>query len=137
MLVGLYSALARKFLAPARRFVAENCYKPTTEDIRICRQSLMARGEMPRNKDFWSMSGCRDVLFHVMEHEFTIPQIETFLDENRLTFRGFEQLQPGVLEQFRHQFPDASPYDLAAWHAFERANVHAFINMYVFWIQKE
>jgi len=137
MFVGLYSAPARKFLAAARRFVAENGYKPTAEDIRICRQSLMVRGELPRYKDFWSMSGCRDVLFHVMEHEFTIPQIKVFLDTNRLAFRGFEQLQPGVLEQFHHQFPGASPCDLGAWHAFEQVNLHTFSNMYLFWVQSE
>ena len=72
-----------------------------------------------------------------MEQDFVVPQIKKFIDENRLLFLGFEQLQPGVLEQFKHQFPSASQRDLAAWHAFEQANPSAFINMYLFWVQKK
>lgn len=137
MLIGLYSALAHKSLSAARSLIMERGYEPTIEDIRTCRQALIARGEVPRFSDFWSMSGCRDLLFHVMEHEFTIPQIKAFLDANGLMFLGFEQLQPGVLEQFQRQFPSASQRDLAAWHDFEQANPLSFINMYLFWVQKE
>ena len=137
MFVGLYSALAHKSLAAARGFIAERGYHSTIENIRICRQNLIARDAVPRFRDFWSTSGCRDLLFHVMEQEFVVPQIKKFIDENRLLFLGFEQLQPGVLEQFKHQFPSASQRDLAAWHAFEQANPSAFINMYLFWVQKE
>ena len=137
MFVGLYSALAHKSLAAARGFIAERGYHSTIENIRICRQNLIARDAVPRFRDFWSTSGCRDLLFHVMEQEFVVPQIKKFIDENRLLFLGFEQLQAGVLEQFKHQFPSASQRDLAAWHAFEQANPSAFINMYLFWVQKE
>jgi 2-polyprenyl-3-methyl-5-hydroxy-6-metoxy-1,4-benzoquinol methylase len=137
MFVGLYSALAHKSLVAARSLIMERGYEPTKEDIRTCRQTLITRGGVPRFTDFWSMSGCRDLLFHVMEHEFTIPQIKAFLDANGLVFLGFEQLQPGVLAQFQHQFPSASQRDLAAWHDFEQANPLSFINMYLFWVQKE
>ena len=108
MFVGLYSALAHKSLAAARGFIAERGYHPTIENIRTCRQNLIARDAVPRFRDFWSMSGCRDLIFHVMEQEFVIPQIKNFIDENRLLFLGFEQLPAGVLEQFKHQFPSAS-----------------------------
>ena len=138
MLVGLYSALARRSLAAARGLIPEHLYRTTAEDIRSCRQKLIARGEAPNFKDFWSTSGCRDLLFHVIEHEFTIPRIRTFLATNRLTFLGFEQLLPGVLGQFQRQFPAANACrDLAAWHAFEEANSRSFMNMYLFWVQKE
>ena len=40
--------------------------------------------------DFFSTSGCRDLLFHVQEHRFTIPQIAAFLAENDLAFVGFD-----------------------------------------------
>jgi 2-polyprenyl-3-methyl-5-hydroxy-6-metoxy-1,4-benzoquinol methylase/tetratricopeptide (TPR) repeat protein len=137
MLVGLYSATARQSLAAARALIAERGYRATAEDIRACRQELIQRSGMPPFRDFSSTSGCRDLLFNVMEHQFTIPQIEEFLDENRLTFLGFEQLPPDVLRQFQQQFSDTGAMrDLGSWHAFEKMNPLTFGNMYFFWVQK-
>src|SRR5580700_5205434 len=137
ILVGLYSATARQSLAAARAFIAERGYRATADDIRTCRQDLIQRSGMPPFRDFSSTSGCRDLLFNVMEHQFTIPQIKTFLDENRLTFLGFEQLPPDVLRQFQQRFPDADAMrDLGSWHAFEQINPLTFGNMYFFWVQK-
>jgi 2-polyprenyl-3-methyl-5-hydroxy-6-metoxy-1,4-benzoquinol methylase/Flp pilus assembly protein TadD len=135
MLVGLYSASARQSLLAARAFIAERGY--CAAGIRACRQELIKRLGMPPFRDFSSTSGCRDLLFNVMEHQFTMPQIEEFLDENRLTFLGFEQLPPDVLRQFQQQFPDADAmHDLGSWHVFEQANPLTFGNMYFFWVQK-
>ncbi|HMG81064.1 MAG TPA: methyltransferase domain-containing protein [Xanthobacteraceae bacterium] len=137
MLVGLYSATARQSLAPARALITERGYRATADDIRACRQDLIRRSGMPPFRDFSSTSGCRDLLFNVMEHQFTIPQIEAFLDANGLTFLGFEQLPPDVLRQFQQQFPDIGVMrDLGSWHAFERMNPLTFGNMYFFWVQK-
>jgi len=137
MLVGLYSAAARQSLKAARAFIAERGYRAAADDIRACRQELIARFGMPPFRDFSSTSGCRDLLFNVMEHEFTIPEIKVFLDDNGLTFLGFSQLPPPVLRQFQQQFPEAGALsDLARWHAFERANPLTFGNMYIFWVQK-
>jgi 2-polyprenyl-3-methyl-5-hydroxy-6-metoxy-1,4-benzoquinol methylase len=137
MFVGLYSAAARRPLGPARTLIAERGYKPVADDIRACRQAVMTRHGLPPFSDFSSTSGCRDLLFNVMEHEFTIPDIAAFLDANRLTFLGFGQLPPDIRERFRQQFPDpAARRDLAAWHAFEQKNPYTFGNMYFFWVQK-
>jgi 2-polyprenyl-3-methyl-5-hydroxy-6-metoxy-1,4-benzoquinol methylase len=137
MLVGLYSATARQSLTAARAFIAERGYRTTAEDIRACRQELIQRFGMPPFRDFSSTSGCRDLLFNVMEHLFTLPRIKAFLDEHNLTFLGFDQLPQPVLRQFQQQFPEAGALtDLARWHAFERANPMTFGNMYIFWIQK-
>jgi 2-polyprenyl-3-methyl-5-hydroxy-6-metoxy-1,4-benzoquinol methylase len=137
ILVGLYSVTARQSLAAARAFIAERGYRARADDIRACRQDLIQRSGMPPFRDFSSTSGCRDLLFNVMEHQFTIPQIKAFLDENRLTFLGFEQLPPDVLRQFQQQFSDAGALrDLELWHAFEQTHPLTFGNMYFFWIQK-
>jgi 2-polyprenyl-3-methyl-5-hydroxy-6-metoxy-1,4-benzoquinol methylase/Flp pilus assembly protein TadD len=137
MLVGLYSATARQSLAAARAFIAERGFRATPEDIRACRQELIRRFGMPPFRDFSSTSGCRDLLFNVMEHQFTIPRIKAFLDKNRLTFLGFGQLPPDVLQQFQQRFPDADAMrDLGSWHGFEQENPLTFGNMYFFWVQK-
>jgi SAM-dependent methyltransferase/tetratricopeptide (TPR) repeat protein len=137
MFVGLYSALARRPLTAARALIAERGYKATADDIRVCRQELIARHGLPPFSDFASMSGCRDLLFNVMEHQFTLPQIAAFVDSDGLTFLGFEQLPPDALAQFQQQFPDPpARRDLAAWHAFEERHPYTFGNMYFFWVQK-
>jgi 2-polyprenyl-3-methyl-5-hydroxy-6-metoxy-1,4-benzoquinol methylase len=137
MLVGLYSATARRIFDAARAVIAERGYRPTPDDIRACRQELIVRGLMPPARDFSSISGCRDLLFNVVEHQFTISQIEAFLDANHLKFLGTAQLSPQVREEFRRQFPDpAAQHDLTAWQAFEEAHPHTFGNMYIFWVQK-
>ena len=83
------------------------------------------------------MSGCRDLLFNVMEHRFDIPQIRHFVETQGLQFLGFEQLPPGTLDQFRQRYPEpASTRDLAAWHSFEQEHPQTFANMYLFWVQK-
>jgi 2-polyprenyl-3-methyl-5-hydroxy-6-metoxy-1,4-benzoquinol methylase len=137
MFVGLYSALARRSLTAARVAIAERGYRATADDIRACRQHLIARSGLPPFRDFSSTSGCRDLLFNVMEHQFTIPQIADFLESNRLTFLGFEQLLPDTLEKFRQRFPTPEAVrDLASWHRFEERHPHTFGNMYFFWVQK-
>ena len=138
MFVGLYSALARRSVTAARAFIAEQGYGATAEEIRACRQELMLRGRVPPFSDFASVSGCRDLLFNVTEHQFTIAQIKAFLAANRLTFLGFEQLPADVMPQFRRQFPhEAAIRDLDCWDAFERAHPLSFAHMYLFWVQQQ
>ncbi len=77
------------------------------------------------------MSECRDLLFHVMEHQFTIPDIKAFLADEGFTFVGFE-LDDTVVDKFQQQFPgDDALADLDQWQAYEAANPRTFIEMYV------
>jgi len=139
MLVGLYSVSARKAINVARAFVSERGYRSTPEDIRVCRQALIAdetlRRELGSIHDFFTMSDCRDMLFHVMEHQFTIPQIKAFITEQHLSFLGFD-IDPENLAAFQRQFPDpAALVDLDGWERFEVANPRAFIQTYLFYVQ--
>ena len=85
---------------------------------------------------FFSTSTCRDLLFHVQEHQFTLPEIGSFLCQNRLEFLGFD-LPGGMLQNFRRRFPnDRTMTDLALWHTFETENPSIFAGMYRFWIRK-
>lgn len=137
MCVGLYSEAARRSLAAGRALIAERGYHATIADIRAFRQELMSRSGLPPFRDFSSISGCRDLLFHVMEHQFTIPRIAAFLETNQLAFLGFGSLPPEVGEQFNQLFPDpAAARDLACWHAFEEMHPLTFGGMYSFWVQK-
>ena len=141
MRVGLYSETARRSIASARAYIADRGYKPTIADIRQCRQDVIrnceGRGWMNviETPDFYNASGCRDLLFNVIEHRFTIWRIKAFLDRHGLSFLGFER-EPWVAQKFQEQFEAAALTDLDAWSAFEAANPLAFRHMYVFSIRK-
>jgi hypothetical protein len=82
------------------------------------------------------MSECRDLLFHVRERRFSLPEIAAFLDQSGLRFLGFT-VSADTARRFRARFPaDGDLADLARWHAFEAENPSTFINMYQFWVQK-
>lgn len=139
MYVALYSEIARRDVVAARAFIAQRGYGASADDIRACRQALMAESAF-RNvalfNDFFTTSECRDLLFHVQEHRMTMPQIKDFLGAEALTFLGFS-LPPQAAGQYAARFPaDRAMTSLDNWHAFEQDNPYTFASMYRFWIQK-
>lgn len=140
MQVGLYSAYARREIVAARKLIAERGYGSSLEDIRRCRQELLA---MPQPfkfvtlADFFTASECRDLVFHVHEKQFTIPEIKAFLAENDLKFIGFEfGPQPHAFHRDVFARNGWSTGDIDRWDEYERANPDIFIGMYNFWVQK-
>jgi tetratricopeptide (TPR) repeat protein/2-polyprenyl-3-methyl-5-hydroxy-6-metoxy-1,4-benzoquinol methylase len=142
MHLGFYSELARRHEVKAREFIAARGYKSTPEDIRRFRRDFAFRNSsveiewLGTTQDFYSMSECRDLLFHVQEHRLTLDQIESFLADLGLHFIGFE-LDRSVLHQYRVRFTDdPSCTNLRNWARFEADNPDTFAGMYRFWIQK-
>ena len=142
MAVGLYSEIARASIVEARAFIAERGYGSTADDIRRCRQELIAHDggkafpDVYSSSDFFSTSDCRDLLFHVQEHRLTIPQIAGFLAESEVDFVAFD-LDARMTAQYRKTNPtDTTMTDLASWDAFERQYPATFSGMYQFWVQK-
>jgi tetratricopeptide (TPR) repeat protein/SAM-dependent methyltransferase len=142
MNIGLYSKTARHDIATVRSFIAAQGFDGSAADIRCCRQDLMnaAPGTALRNvtaaRDFYTTSACRDLLFHVQEHQLTIPEIANFLAENDLKFLGFE-VDVAVLHRFGLMFPEPEAVTaLDRWHLFEQENPASFAGMYQFWVQK-
>ncbi len=137
MHVGFYSASARQDIAAARAFVAKQGWRGSADDIRHCRREILntPMKTVARYADFFTISECRDLLFHVQEHHLSIPEIKSFLHEHNLKFIGFE-LPPRTLETYRFRFPaDRSMTDLDLWQQFETENPTAFAGMYQFWVQ--
>jgi SAM-dependent methyltransferase/tetratricopeptide (TPR) repeat protein len=141
MRIGLYSEQARRAITNVRTFIAARGYRPTVKDIRQCRQDVLRdcdeRGwlKVIESADFYSMSGCRDLLFNIMEHRFTIPRIKAFLSAQNLAFLGFDA-EPWIATKFQQQFGADALTDLDTWDAFEAANPTAFRYMYVFTVRK-
>jgi 2-polyprenyl-3-methyl-5-hydroxy-6-metoxy-1,4-benzoquinol methylase len=139
MHLGFYSELARREIMAARAFVAAHGYGATPAEIRRFRQDVMATplAGVSRFNDFFSLSECRDLLFHVQETRMTIPMLKAFIVEHGLRFIGFE-FDQAVLRQLRARFADAgwSLTDLDRWHAVETQYPDTFANMYHLWVQK-
>ncbi len=141
MQLGLYSRLARRNIVAARALIAERGYQPIADDIRRCRQEIIASDDrllksIVQWKDFFATSECRDLLFHVQEHQVTIPEVNAFLVENKLKFGGFV-LEPATLQKFMTRFPEqAALTDLDRWHIFETEAPDTFSSMYLFWVLK-
>lgn len=139
MHLGLYSALARRDVTAARKYIAEKNYGSTAQDIRRARQDLLSsdlRG-LARAADMFTTSECRDLLFHVQEHQMTIPQIKSLLAENGLRFIGFA-FDPLRARHYAAAFAQAgrSTASLDAWQEFETRFPDTFLAMYQFWVQK-
>ena len=96
-----------------------------------------AAQERDLNGDFFNLSECRDLLFHIQEHRLSLPEIASFLAESNLQFLGFE-LDPQTRRNYGRRFPgDIAMTDLAQWHLYETDNPRTFIQMYQFWVQKK
>jgi SAM-dependent methyltransferase/tetratricopeptide (TPR) repeat protein len=142
MRLGLYSALGRHEVAAVREFVTVRGYTSEPQSIRHCRQELMnfAAGTPQRviaeTSDFFSTSECRDLLFHVQEHNLRLGEIGAFLAAEKLAFLGFEGCAAGY-QRYAQAFPgDTTMTDLSRWDMLEQQDPHLFFNMYQFWIQK-
>ena len=141
--LGLYSESARRDVVKAREFIEEKNYKNISKDIKICRQDIIDQKEDPLLKqlvgtpDFYSTSTVRDLLFHVQEHRFTIPQISEILKDFNLEFLGFFFPNPLVKKEYLKNFPeDKKNTSLDNWHQFEINNPNIFAGMYQFWVRK-
>ena len=143
MRIGLYSEAARRHIVAAHRFVAAGRYAVTPEDIRRCRQDILALPaddivrKVAASPDFYNLSSCRDLIFHAHEHHFTLPALAAMIDELGLEFLGFELTDPAVLEEFRSRFPDdPDAIDFSNWARFEATHPDTFASMYQFWLRK-
>jgi len=142
MRVGLYSELGRQDVVRGRELVAARGDRATPDGIRRARQELIALANAEAlwfvrdSQDFFSISECRDLLFHVQEQRTTLPEIQAFLAAHGLRFLGFE-LGSAQWQAYGARFPeDATRSDLERWHRFETENPRAFAGMYQFWVQK-
>ncbi len=142
MRIGLYSKRGRADVVALRARIAREGWRPTIEGIRAVRAAWRdsPAGSSPppftESADFFSLSGCRDMLFHVREVRFDPPRIARALAELDLVFAGFELPGESIGRAFEQRFPaPEARHDLAAWDQFEAENPTVFAAMYQFWCQ--
>jgi SAM-dependent methyltransferase len=140
--IALYSTLARAAFTEAREWARREGFAPTLRGIRDFRAAVLARpdGDPMRQRltesyDFYSVSQCRDLVFHVEEHSFALPELAAIFVELGLSVVRVEARGPRDLEAYRVRFPaDTAATDLANWDILERENPTMFSRMYVLWL---
>ena len=141
--LGLYSKTARTGITKIREFIKQKKLKNTKEDIKIFRREIndvsknLLKQKLIYSRDFYSTSAVRDLLFHVQEHCFSLPQISNILENLNLEFLGFVFTNTKINKRFSKYFPnDKKNISLNNWNQFEIKYPNTFGNMYQFWVKK-
>jgi len=143
MKIGLYSSKAREAITAMRQEIREKGYGDSVQEIRRFRHEMMLDPHMQEKysftiaNDFYSLSECRDLLFHRQEHCTNLLELKERLEVLGLKFMGFEMTNLEILEEYIQRFPD-DPYwnNLEHWHALEQDRPLTFFGMYQFWCYK-
>jgi SAM-dependent methyltransferase len=144
MRVGLYSELGRQDIARFREARAGTTEADDDDTIRRIRREIIdgdsdggTWGEgLAGRFDFFTMSACRDLLFHTQERRMTAPEIGGQLAALGLEFRGFD-VATHVRDRFRERFPEDDAWlDLRRWEIYEQEQPSTFRGMYRFWCRK-
>ena len=139
--LGLYSERARSLVRLAHDLIAEKGWQATDADIRAFRAYVLALpngaplAQLRESADFYSLSGCRDLVFHVQEHRYTPPQLAELVTGAGLRLVGFEA-PPEAAGRFREMFGAADPLDMNLWDRLETQHPALFAGMYHLWAQK-
>lgn len=142
MRIGVYSETGRRDIIAAQAYVARKRYEASPDGIRDCRKDLLALRDgsaianMTKVVDFYTLSETRDLLFHVQEKRFNLPQISKAVRSLGLTFLGFE-VDRATRRAYLDRFPDdPNGSSLDNWHGYELENPTTFVGLYLFWLQK-
>ena len=139
--LGLYSEIARKDIIKAREYIIKKNLQPNDESIRNFRKDVFSCkiegiSNLINWVDFYTMSECRDLCFHIQEQRFTLKQIQETLKSNKLEFLGF-LLPKTVKSLYGNDFPeDITQTNLQNWARFEERHPNTFREMYQFWVSK-
>lgn len=130
ILLGLYARAARRHLAAAR-MLADPPQPRSDAELRAYRSRALAEGIAPEilySPDFYSLGGCRDLIFHEREHSFDLTEVAALLGGAGLRLLAIET-PPAA--HGRSSVPGEA--DLAGWHAMETGQPLLFGSMYHLW----
>lgn len=141
MRIGLYSRTAHAPIIEAQKMISK--YKLTSgpDDIRFFRKNLRSwvskksYAALTNMIDYYALSECRDMFFHVQESRVDPEQIKDILSSLELSFLGFS-LPETILSKYRKENPsDPLCRNLSLWRSFEARHPLTFRSMYNFWCQ--
>jgi ubiquinone/menaquinone biosynthesis C-methylase UbiE len=140
--IGLYSTYARTPIADLANLASKNeiPYAPSNleriRNLSIQNYKYKRTREIVNSQDFFSRSGCMDLLFNPLEKTFTTRDIHSFIRTLNCEFAGFEKEEQNKSPGFR-KFNEHSNMDslFGAWELFETLNPNFFSEMYLFWLK--
>ena len=140
--IGLYSKLARQKVSAARKLIKNLGIQSTPEGIRDFRKQVFddrkygLKDLSELASEFCSLSECRDLCFHVQEHQFTTESLQKLLEAENLKFCGF-MVPAAIKMEYQRFFPeDTNGTSLRNWGEYENNNPSTFQSMYQFWAHK-
>jgi tetratricopeptide (TPR) repeat protein/SAM-dependent methyltransferase len=140
MKLGFYSERARHAVTAAREIIAAEGIPATEPEMRRFRRRVLDAPpdsplyELRYAPDLYSTSMCRDLVFHVQEHQYTLPRLAEMLHACGLEFLRLSELPPEALGRYLEMFPgDATMNDIGRWDALERRYPDTFSRMFLFW----
>ena len=142
LLIGLYSEKARQDVIKAKDFAKKNKFENSFSGIRSFREAIFKEKndfELKRlatERDFYSISSVKDLIFHAQEYRFTLPEIFKMLENLNLEFLGFcdSKVKNKYSKLFRNDKKNTS---FSNWNEFEALEPLAFFKMYTFWGRKK
>lgn len=153
MRIALYSSRARSYINKVRNYAKEHNMEPSLENVRIIRHLVFSgqiednsgRGsyilrdgvkyDMSNRSDFCAFSNCRDLIFHVQEKQYTIPELKSCLEELSLEFIGFSVELSQLRNKERFFSTESAVFEIDYWDEVEKENPNLFAGMYQFWCQ--
>ena len=140
--LAIYNKMGIKEINFIRDFVKKNEIEPSEKNIVWIREHIKnstpdkIKKRLILSKDFYSVSGCRDLFFNIQETQFNIRQIKQLIEKNNLRFMGFTGLSETHITNFKKLYSETSLFDLDCWDDFQKNNRDFFGSMYQFWTQK-
>lgn len=144
----LYSEMARAPVRYAQSLIGDGRAGADVTTVKKIREELIKTATAQESPDLrlqeifsaldmYTTSMCRDLLFHVQEHDFTIPKVAAAIEQLGLRFCGFVDPERKLLTKYRAFAPnDPDGLDLMSWHRFEEENPRVFAQMYDVMVQK-
>lgn len=140
--LGLYSQAARQAVSYFRENHAASFQPVSLSSIRAARKMLIETNDahsqaLFRLDDFYSSSGCRDLLFHEQETAYTIEGLQALLRSQNLQFLGLGMPHRQLVEAITEVCGvGADVHSLQNWQAVETQRPTIFSSMYNFFAQK-
>ncbi|WNO07944.1 methyltransferase domain-containing protein [Teredinibacter sp. KSP-S5-2] len=137
--IALYSATARKAITSERDKISKLNIRPNSDSIRSYRQAIINAPEKHQDllvfSDFYSLSECRDLLFHQHEICFTWELIREYCHTLDINFLGLVGNQK-IIDIYNKEYPNSATNDFGKLTELEQKHPYMFRGMYEFLIQK-
>lgn len=141
--LSLYSKIARDYkLDPAATYIRDKGYSSSVDDIRQFRRDLFSKqiGDpvllCAETFDFFNLSECNDMLFHVQEHRYTLSDIEALAARHGMEIIDIF-LSPTTQKSFQTLYPGASKLDFSLLDEYERQHPDSFMEMYRIYMKRK